>query len=479
MSDKMQVKGKAATIYRKITAMLAAAAMMAVWAPPVIAEGTTAPVSGKGNSAYDARTATITTTTAATMPDTASTTTTTASSTEQQTTTTTRAEIDENAKEAELAAETAAPQFNEDGTPKITAGGAIVMDCDTGMILYGLNENAQMPMASTTKIMTCLLTLESGDIGRTFTVTEDCLDLLDGTKIGLKVGDTITMYDLCVAMMMYSGNDAANTAAVAVGGSIANFVSMMNQRAADLGVLNTHFDTPSGLDQFSDGAHFSTAYDMALLGREAMKNSDFRDIVGFKARKIYYGEFAKRGRELYTHNYLMEGQRLGYSGCDGIKTGVTNLAGQCLVSHVTTEEGLSLVCVSLNNTNRWSDHKAMYEYAKSLYEQVDVDPSLKGFAPLVVGSDSKTVKVSCEPDARLNVLKTQKFALQKEFVYDKFLFAPIQKGDVVGYMQYSANGMTLASYPITAAETIQGNTESWFTESIQAIEQDTKNNRNN
>lgn len=461
---------------RRAAALLLAAVMTAVCAIPT---------EGKRSNAYNARTSTTTTTTTTT---TRATTTTTASFAANMTTTeaaqTTRTtavskEIDENAREFdEKAAETSSPEFNEDGTPKITAGGAVVMDCDTGMVLYGLNENAQMPMASTTKIMTCILALESGDIGRTVTVTDDCMEMLDGTRIGLRVGYKITMHDLCVAMMMYSGNDAANTAAVAVGGSIAGFVSMMNEKAAELGMLNTHFDTPSGLDQFSDGAHYSTAYDMALLGRYAMENPDFRTIVGYRARNIYYDEFPKKGRTLVTHNYLMEGQKFGYKGCDGIKTGVTTLAGQCLVSHVTTDTGLHLVCASLHNTNRWSDHKAMYDYAKSLYEQVPVSSDISDFAPVIVGSIQQRLNVTCDTPEHLNVLKKLRSSLKRELVYENFLYAPIEEGDVVGYLKYSADGITLASYPIVAAEKIEGNTNSWFSDSIRAIARDSEKRRN-
>lgn len=475
-----QMSDRCKRLYKRTAAFLLAVTIITACAASVSAEGTTPPISGKVNSAYDARTATVTTTTAAT---TASTTATTAAATTsaasdvagQTNTTSASTEIDENSKDAEQTVEASTAQFNADGTPIITAGSAVVMDCDTGMVLYGFNENAQMPMASTTKIMTCLLALESGDIGRTITVTEDCLDLLDGTRIGLQVGYKITMYDLCVAMMMYSGNDAANTAAVAVGGSIAGFVSMMNERAADIGMLNTHFDTPSGLDQFSDGAHYSTAYDMALLGREAMKNSDFRDIVGFNKHDIYYDEFPG-GRRLVTHNYLMAGQKYGYKGCDGIKTGVTNLAGQCLVSHVTSEEGLSLVCVSLNNANRWNDHKTLYDYAKSLYEQVEVNPDVSDFDPVIVCAKKRTLAVECHADKTFNVLKTQKDDVKRELVYKQFIDAPIKEGDVVGYLQYSVNDVILAKYPIVAAETVESDTNGWFTDYLKAIEYSAEQN---
>ena len=456
--------------FRRSAALLISALMMTTFAFSVQAGRNTAPASG--NSAYDMRTSKRTSKTSASSSKTNTTTTTTESET-TSTTKPTGSEVNENSLEE--VAQTAT-ELNEDGTPKITAGSAVIMDCDTGMVLYGVNENKQMPMASTTKIMTCILALESGDIGRTITVTDECMKLLDGTQIGLKPGYKITMHDLCVGMMMYSGNDAANTAAVAVSGTIPAFVSLMNEKATQLGMLNTHFDTPSGLDQFSDGAHYSTAYDMALLGKYAMQNSDFRAIVGFQARNIYYDEFPK-GRTLVTHNYLMQGQRFGYEGCDGIKTGVTNLAGQCLVSHVTSKEGLHLVCVTLNNTNRWNDHKTLYNYAKSLYEQVQVDPDISSFNAAIVGGNKKRIAVECKPDAAYNVLKTQSKDVLREVVYDDFIYAPVEVGDVVGYLRYSVNGITIAEYPITATEDVRSITNGWFTDYIRAIEERARNKR--
>lgn len=461
---------KKGELVKRTAALIIAVVMMTTFSLSVSAGKGTAPASG--NSAYDMRTSKRSSTTAGSANATTTSTTTTTTTTEATTTTTTAptgSELNENA--VDDAVQTAT-ELNEDGTPKINAGSAIVMDCDTGMVLYGVNENQQMPMASTTKIMTCILALESGDIGRTITVTDECMRLLDGTKIGLQPGYKITMHDLCVAMMMYSGNDAANTAAVAVSGSIEAFVSLMNEKATQLGMLNTHFDTPSGLDQFSDGAHYSTAYDMALLGKYAMQNEDFRSIVAFRVRSIYYDEFPfPKGRNLVTHNYLLQGQRFGYEGCDGIKTGVTNLAGQCLVSHVSSKEGLHLVCVTLNNLNRWNDHKTLYNYAKSLYEQVEVDPDITSFDATVVGGNRKRVHVDCKPGATCNVLKTQKKDLVREVVFDQFIYAPIKTGEVVGHLRYSVNGIVIADYPITATEDVRAVTNGWFTDYIRAIEE--------
>lgn len=360
--------------------------------------------------------------------------------------------------------------------PEVPAKSAVVMDCDTGAVLYALNENDQLPMASTTKIMTCILSLESGDIGRTITFTEECTEMLTGTRIGLEIGDKISMYDLCVAMMMYSGNDAANAAAVAVSGTVQEFVSKMNEKACELGMLNTHFDTPSGLDEFSDGAHYSSAYDMALLGRYAMQNPDFRDIVNFKVRSIYYNAYPK-GRNLITHNYLLQGQSAGYKGCDGIKTGVTERAGECLVSHVTTAEGTSLVCVTLHDNSRWQTHRNLYNYTRSLYTKLPVDTDISEFKSTVVGGTSKSVAVSlkCGQNEMYNLLKTQKASVKRQIVCDKFLYAPIQAGDVVGYVQYTADGVVVAKYPIVAEENVEATTGGWFSEYMQAIRYSSQN----
>lgn len=438
-------------IYKKAVGLIVALSMMMTFTVSATASSqssTKTTVAKNVTSSTTASNSSKTTTT--TKADTSSTTQTSNSTTAASTTTTTA----EN------------PTLD---VPDISADSAIVMDCDTGAVLYGLNENNQMPMASTTKIMTCILALEAGDIGRSVTITEECFEQLDGTLIGLEVGDKITVYDLCVAMMMWSGNDAANAAAIAVGGTIEDFVSMMNEKACELGMLNTHFDTPSGLDQFSDGAHYSTAYDMALLGKYAMQNSDFADIVNFKVRSIYYDDYP-RGRNLITHNYLLQGQKFGYKGCDGIKTGVTNLAGECLVSHVTTDEGLSLVCVSLNDSSRWANHRKMYDYAKSLYTQMDVDPDISEFGAVIVGGSQKTVQVECNADEKINLLKTQKGSVKKQVVYDKFIYAPVEAGDVVGYLQYIADGQVIASYPITATESVEATTGGWFSEYMQAIQ---------
>ncbi|MBQ9994257.1 MAG: D-alanyl-D-alanine carboxypeptidase, partial [Clostridia bacterium] len=155
--------------------------------------------------------------------------------------------------------------------PQIYYGSAIVMDANTGAVVFEHDAYTQRPMASTTKIMTALLAIEAGDLGREVTISSEMLayDESGSTKLGLSLGDRITMQDLIVTMMLLSGNDAAQAVAIEMAGSFEDFASKMNERASQIGMMDTHFITPSGLD---DVEHYSTAYDMALLGVEAVKN---------------------------------------------------------------------------------------------------------------------------------------------------------------------------------------------------------------
>ncbi|MBP3415367.1 MAG: D-alanyl-D-alanine carboxypeptidase, partial [Clostridia bacterium] len=162
--------------------------------------------------------------------------------------------------------------------PAIAAKSAIVIDVNSGSIIYEKNAYEKRPMASTTKIMTALLALENGYLGDTVSITAEMLeyDEAGSTKLGLSIGDTITLHDLIVTMMLLSGNDAAQAVAVYLGGSLDGFASMMNERAAEIGMLDSHFITPSGLD---DENHYSTAYDMALLGMTAANTPGFLDFT--------------------------------------------------------------------------------------------------------------------------------------------------------------------------------------------------------
>ncbi|MGN1203266.1 MAG: D-alanyl-D-alanine carboxypeptidase family protein, partial [Eubacterium sp.] len=218
----------------------------------------------------------------------------------------------------------------------ISAQSAIVMDADTGIILYEKNAYEERSIASTTKIMTALLAIESSRLDETVKITDIMLQT-EGSSLGLKAGDTLTLNDLVIGMMLTSGNDSANAIACFLSGDLEEFSALMNKRAGEIGMYNTYFVTPSGLDE---GGHHSTAHDMALLTAVAVKNETFCKIVSMQSAKI---TISSNEVVVYNHNKLLSMD----NDIFGVKTGYTEKAGRCLVS-AKKYHGNKLICVTLN-----------------------------------------------------------------------------------------------------------------------------------
>ena len=217
------------------------------------------------------------------------------------------------------------------------AKAAVLMDAQTGRVLFAQNAGLRLPMASTTKIMTALLTLEQGGLDNYFQVDSDAIRV-EGSSMGLQEGDSVSLRALAYGMLLASGNDGANAAAVRISGSIPAFVERMNARAAEIGMADTRFATPSGLD---DPGHYSTAYDMALLAREALQNPLFAEICAQSKAVVQYGN-PPYNRWLTNHNRLLR----EYPGTIGVKTGFTKASGRCLVS-CAERDGVRLIAVTL------------------------------------------------------------------------------------------------------------------------------------
>ncbi|MCI2055884.1 MAG: D-alanyl-D-alanine carboxypeptidase [Oscillibacter sp.] len=232
-----------------------------------------------------------------------------------------------------------------------SASAAVLMDADSGRILYAHNEQERMRIASTTKIMTALVALENGCLSDAVTVKRS-QTLVEGTSMYLKEGEKLTLETLLYGLLLCSGNDAALAVADAVGGSQEKFVVMMNDKARELGMTGTSFANPNGLD---NDKHYSTALDMAKLARAAMDNETFVRIVS--TRQITIG-----GRTMTNHNKLLSYM----DGCLGLKTGYTKAAGRTLVS-CAVRNGQRLIAVTLQDGNDWADHEALYEYGFSTY----------------------------------------------------------------------------------------------------------------
>lgn len=323
--------------------------------------------------------------------------------------------------------------YAKDEKYSCSAKSSIVLDSTSNTVLYANNENEELPMASTTKIMTCFLACESDKLSQVVTVTDEMIKT-EGSLIYLCVGDKITLADLLKGAMLASGNDAANAIAITLGGTIENFVQMMNNRAKLIGMTNTLFVTPSGLDE---GNHHSTAKDMALLASTALNNELFRSLCSLKSAEI---EVNGKKRTVYNHNKL-----LSYSeNFVGVKTGYTEKAGRCLVSAYDYNGNL-IICVTLNDRNDWQDHKSLIKAAKTQYKRFNCE---KEFVISVVGSDRKTVKCKYEYDVySLNDVKVKTY-------YYPFVYAPIKIGDEVGKVVIYNDVKILKEVPITAAEGI-------------------------
>ena len=234
--------------------------------------------------------------------------------------------------------------------PSLSAQSAVLIEARDGEILCEKNAHTKMAMASTTKIMTALVAAESGKLQRVVSVNAAAVGV-EGSSIYLYAGEKMTLCDLIAAMLLESANDAAAAIAIEVGGSIDGFCDMMNKKAKELGLKSTNFKNPHGL---YDEEHYTTAYELALIAREALKNEVIRKTVATK--KLIIEPVEGSARALYNHNKLLS----MYEGAIGVKTGFTKKSGRCLVGSAV-RDGLELISVTLNAPDDWNDHKKLFD----------------------------------------------------------------------------------------------------------------------
>lgn len=319
---------------------------------------------------------------------------------------------------------------------------AYVLYCpDNGKIILSDNADKQLPMASTTKIMTTLLTLEEAAVdNRVVEFTDEMI--AEGSSMYLKKGEKVTLYDLAVGMMMQSGNDAANAAAISVAGSFASFADLMNDKAAAIGMTHTHFVTPSGLD---DENHYSTAYDMALLMAYAMQNEDFATITSQTSMEVHFIYPADKFITYPNHNKLLK----MYKDCIGGKTGFTDTAGRCLVTAARRDD-LTLIAVTLNDRSDWGDHTELYDEGFSRYKAITVHSDIDSVS--VVGGESDSVSLNID-ELRV-VVPTDTNDVTTRVNLPSFLYAPIEEGSVVGKIVCISGSEVLSEVSIKAAQSV-------------------------
>ena len=335
------------------------------------------------------------------------------------------------------------PVYSNASEISVSAESAVVLNADTGEILYSKNPYEKRGMASTTKIMTSLVALDYGNL--TDTVKAKLSDVtVEGTSIGLKEGDEVSLETLVAGMLLESGNDAANVTATMIGGSKEKFSQLMNKKAKELGMLSTNFKNPSGL---TEEGHYSTAYDMALLASETIKNQKFRELCSTRSYKATYGT-PQYQRTFYNHNKFLS----IYDGALGIKTGFTKASGRCLIT-AAERDGVTLVAVTLNALDDWNDHVKMMEYAVGILEIKTADFDAAGIKVSVVGSQKKQVSVKLS--SPLSFASTKDFKDYETVVYVKpFLYAGVNEGDYVGWVELkNKDGKVITSSYLVSAET--------------------------
>ncbi len=325
--------------------------------------------------------------------------------------------------------------------PAVSAAACVLMEAATGRVLCEKASGEKRPMASTTKIMTTLLCLESGGLDEAFAVDNAAIHV-EGSSMGLQENDIVTKRALCFGMLLPSGNDAANAAAVAVAGSIPDFLTLMNARAAEIGMTQTHFATPSGLEGEGHGA---SAYDMALLTREALRNEVFRDLCGRTSATVNFGN-PPYARTLYNTNKL-----LGmYEGVSGVKTGFTDEAGRCLVS-ACERDGITLICVTLGAPDDWNDHMKLYDYGFSVVRPTVLDEPAD-LCQKVAGGTQGQVRLAAGETVCIGVPEGASDDVTCRVSQAPFVFAPVAKGDRLGTLTYLYENRIVAEVPLCAAE---------------------------
>lgn len=321
-------------------------------------------------------------------------------------------------------------------THAVSAQAAILLHPETGTVLFERNADQRMLIASTTKVMTALVVLENCDPDEEVVVTAE-QSAVEGSSMYLRAGERYTVCDLLYGLMLVSGNDAALALAQHTAGSQEAFAELMNEKAAELSLQNTSFENPHGLDAEN---HYSSARDLAVIMAEAMKNADFRKITGAR----YYN---CHGLTYANHNKLLASVK----GVVGGKTGYTKAAGRSLVT-AFEQDGLSLICVTLNDPDDWRDHESLYREAAGTYDYLTLG-DLTFPAVRVVSGISPSVRTVPAFDTGVLVKKTDQPSISVHLPH--FIFAPMDKGDILGRAQLLVNGEVMGEVNLVCAENVQ------------------------
>ncbi len=320
----------------------------------------------------------------------------------------------------------------------VSAQKAVLLDANTGRVLYEKDADSRSLIASTTKIMTALVVCEQCNVLDRMRIPKEAVGI-EGSSMYLQEGEVLTVQELLYGLMLHSGNDAAVALAIYCGGTVEGFAEMMNDKARTLGLTGTHFENPNGLD--SPG-HYSTAKDLAKLGAYAMTNPIFAKTVSTK--NIRVGK-----RSLQNHNKLL----WRVEGADGIKTGFTKAAGRLLVS-TAVRDGRRLVCVTINDGNDWADHQQLLEQGFSEYalETIVSQGDALGEAE-VAGGEKRRVQLLAAEDFAFPLTRQE----QPQILLSGpgFSYAPVVQGQQAGFAYVCIGDACVGKVKLVYAETVE------------------------
>lgn len=323
----------------------------------------------------------------------------------------------------------AEPSQKQSAPPLLSAESAVLLEGESAKVIQEKAAHQRMPMASTTKIMTALVALDSADPDTIIKVSPEAVGV-EGSSIYLQADEELTLEELLYALLLESANDAAVAIAIGVAGSVEAFAELMNQKAAKLGLVDTHFVNPHGLDH---AEHYTTAYELALITRYALQNQAFRKIVSTRKTTIPHTS-TNSARLLINHNKMLR----MYEDCIGVKTGFTKKSGRCLVS-AAERNGVLLIAVTLNAPNDWSDHTSLLDYGFTQLVSVELCLAEAYLFPLsVTGGQENYVMVANTEGARA-ILPTNHAPILTTVEVPRFLYAGIESGEVLGRVVFKCD----------------------------------------
>lgn len=305
----------------------------------------------------------------------------------------------------------------------ISAKSAIVMDAESHRVLFEKDAYTQRPMASTTKIMTALLAIENNDPEKSVTISSFAANT-EGSSVWLSPGEHMSVEDLLYSLMLSSGNDAAVALAETTSGSIEAFAALMNERARAIGAINTHFTNPHGLP---DDDHYTTAFDLALIASEAMKNDLFREICSTEYKSVSW-ENSQWNRSLSNHNKLLK----MYEYAIGIKTGYTKKAGRCLVS-AAENNGQLLIAVTLSDPDDWNDHIKLFDCCFDKYSACKICTAGEELSESFIKNDGeREAKLLYKENFTISLANGEEEYVKRENVMYDDVDYPVRKGQTLG-----------------------------------------------